>query len=86
MYELVLDKRYDYQHRGFALCESCYWTAIVFMKIEKFQCPTCLSKDVALIPLYLDEKYEYKFEPKQGVQIKFSILNGDKELIVSKHN
>jgi len=26
--------------------------------------------------LNLDEKYEYKFEPKQGLEIKFSILNG----------
>jgi hypothetical protein len=77
MYELILERRYDYQHRAFALCESCYWIATIFMKIVKFQCPTCLSKDVALIPLNLDEKYEYKFEPKQGVQIKFSILNGE---------
>jgi hypothetical protein len=75
MSELILDKRYDYQNRVFALCESCYWTATIFMKIETFQCPICLSKDVALMPLNLDEKYEYKFEPKQGLEIKFSILN-----------
>lgn len=77
MYELVLDKRYDYQNRVFALCKSCYWTATIFRKIERFQCPICLSKDVALIPLNLDEKYEYKVEPEQGLQIKFSILNGE---------
>jgi hypothetical protein len=76
MSELILDKRYDYQNRVFALCESCYWTATIFMNIETFQCPVCLSKDVALMPLNLDEKYEYKFEPKQGLEIKFSILNG----------
>ena len=76
MSELILDKRYDYQNRVFALCESCYWTATIFMKIERFQCPICLSKEVALMPLNLDEKYEYKFEPKQGLEIKFSILNG----------
>jgi hypothetical protein len=76
MSELILDKRYDYQNRVFAPCESCYWTATIFMKIESYQCPTCLSKDVALMPLNLDEKYEYKFEPKQGLEIKFSILNG----------
>ena len=74
--ELILDKRYDYQNRVFALCESCYWTATIFMNIERFQCPICLSKEVALMPLNLDEKYEYKFEPKQGLEIKFSILNG----------
>ena len=76
MSELILDKRYDYQNRVFALCESCYWTATIFMNIERFQCPICLSKEVALMPLNLDEKYEYKFEPKQGLEIKFSILNG----------
>jgi len=77
MYELILHKRYDYQNRVFALCESCYWTATFFMKIERFQCPICLSKDVALIPLNLDEKYEFDFERKRGLQIKFSVLNGE---------
>jgi hypothetical protein len=47
------------------------------MKIERFRCPICLSRHVALMPLNLDEKYEYKFEPKQGLEIKFSILNGE---------
>jgi len=77
MYELILDKGYDYQNRAFALCESCYWTATFFMKIEGFQCPICLSKDVAFIPLNLDEKYEFDFERKRGLQIKFSILNDE---------
>ncbi|MGE5821494.1 MAG: hypothetical protein ACM31M_02780 [Nitrososphaerota archaeon] len=33
----------------------------------------CQSKDIALIPLNRDEKYEYQFEPKQGLDIKFSV-------------
>jgi hypothetical protein len=72
MYELILKERYDYQTRVFALCESCYWTASIFMKIKSYQCPICLSKDVALMPLNLDEKYEFDIEQKRGLQIKFS--------------
>jgi hypothetical protein len=74
MYELILKERYDYQNRIFALCESCYWTATIFMKIEGYQCPICLSKDVALMPLNLDEKYEFDFERKRGLQIRFSTV------------
>jgi len=48
------------------------------MKMESFQCPLCQSKDIALIPLNRDEKYEYQFEPKQGLHIKFSINEGIK--------
>lgn len=77
MHSVILEKKYDYHNRLFALCESCYWTATIFMRIERFQCPICLGKDVALIPLNLDEKYEYKFESKQGLQIEFSRLTND---------
>jgi hypothetical protein len=75
VHTIILERKYDYQNRLFALCESCYWTATIFMKIESYQCPVCQSNDVALMPLNLDEKYEYRFEPKQGLQIKFSVLN-----------
>ena len=78
VHTVILEKKYDYQKRLFALCESCYWTATVIMKIESFQCPLCQSKDIALIPLNRDEKYEYQFEPKQGLHIKFSINEGIK--------
>ncbi len=74
MYELILKGRYDYQTRVFGLCESCYWTATIFMKVESYQCPICLSKDVALMPLNLDEKYQFDFEQKRGLQIKFSTV------------
>ena len=43
------------------------------MKIESYQCPVCRDDNVALIPLNLEEKYEYQFKPKQGLDIKFSI-------------
>jgi hypothetical protein len=73
MSEVVLKRKYDYNKRQFALCESCYWTATIFMKIESYQCPVCRDDNVALIPLNLEEKYEYQFKPKQGLDIKFSI-------------
>ena len=73
MYEVILEKKYDYDNRIFALCESCYWTATFFTKIENYECPVCRGENVALIPLSLEEKYEYQFEPKLGLDIKFSI-------------
>ena len=71
---VILEKKYDYKNRLFALCESCYWTATIFMKIEIYHCPVCQSKDVALIPLCRDEKYEYSLASDHGLQVKFSLL------------
>jgi len=73
MPELILERKYDYGNRLFALCESCYWTATIFTKIESYKCPACRASNVALIPLSLDEKYELQFKPEKGLDIKFSI-------------
>jgi hypothetical protein len=73
MSEVILERKYDYNIRLFALCESCYWTATIFTKIENYECPLCQSKDIALIPLNRDEKYDYKYEIKRGLHINFSI-------------
>jgi hypothetical protein len=73
MSEVILARKYAYDKRLFALCESCYWTATIFTKIESYECPVCRADNVALIPLNLEEKYEYQFKPKQGLDIKFSI-------------
>ena len=73
MTELILERKYDYGNRLFALCESCYWTATIFTKIESYECPGCRAGNVALIPLSLDEKYELQFKPEHGLDIKFSI-------------
>jgi hypothetical protein len=73
MPELILERKYDYGNRLFALCESCYWTATIFTKIESYECPACRAANVALIPLSLDEKYEFQFKPEHGLDIKFSI-------------
>jgi hypothetical protein len=73
MSEAILERKYDYDKRLFGLCESCYWTATFFTKIESYECPVCQTNDIALIPINRDEKYEYKFEPKLGLQDNFRI-------------
>ena len=73
MYQVILENKYDYNNRSFALCESCYWTATIFTRIESYKCPVCRGENVELIPLNLDEKYEYQLEPDKGLEIKFSI-------------
>ena len=72
---VILEKKFDYSNRLFALCESCYWTATMFLKVESYHCPVCQSMDVALILLSSEEKYEYSLEPEQGLQVSFSILD-----------
>jgi hypothetical protein len=73
MYQVILENKYDYNNRSFALCESCYWTATIFTKIESYECPVCRGENLELIPLNLDEKYEYQLEPNKRLDIKFSI-------------
>jgi hypothetical protein len=63
---------YDYYNRSFAFCQSCFWTATVFAKIDSYECPFCPGKNVELIPLNQDEKYEYRLEPNKGLEIEFS--------------
>ena len=75
MYTVILSKEHNYRNRLFALCEKCYWTATILKKVETYQCPVCHSDEVALIPLGNDERYEYSLGPKQGLQLKFSLLS-----------
>ena len=70
MYRVILENNYDYGMRSFALCQSCYWTATIFTKI--YECPTCHCENVELIPLNLDEKYEYDREQNKGLEVTFS--------------
>jgi len=41
--------------------------------MESYECPVCRDQNVDLIPLNLDEKYEYQVEPNKGLEIKFWI-------------
>ena len=75
MFTVILAKEYKYRNRLFALCEKCYWTATILKKVETCQCPVCHSDEVSLIPIGNDERYEYSLEPRQGLQIKFSLLS-----------
>ena len=73
MYRVILENKYDYNYRSFAFCRSCYWTATIFTKIVSYECPVCRGEIVELMPLNLDEKYEYHLEPNMGLEIKFWI-------------
>ena len=63
---------YDYNYRSSAFCPSCLWTATILSRIENYECPLCPGKNVELIPLNLNKKYEYHLEPNKGLEIKFS--------------
>jgi hypothetical protein len=76
MSTVILEKKFDYRNPLFVLCQSCYWTATFFTKIESYECPVCQSRDIAFIPLNRDEKYDYKYEQKRGLQINFSLNEG----------
>jgi predicted RNA-binding Zn-ribbon protein involved in translation (DUF1610 family) len=75
MYTLVVERKYDSRKRFFALCESCYWTATILSTAGRYECPLCNSKEIALIPLSQNEKYEYDWNTKYGLQIRFSLLD-----------
>jgi hypothetical protein len=62
----------EYYFRSFARCKSCYWNATILAKVESFECPLCPGKEVELMPLNLNEKYEYSIEANKGLEIKFS--------------
>ena len=51
MYRVILENKYDYEYRSFALCRSCYWTATIFTKIESYECPVCRGENVEIDPL-----------------------------------
>jgi hypothetical protein len=63
---------YDSRYRSFAFCQSCYWTATVFTINENYECPFCPGKNVELIPLNMNEKYEYSLKSNKGLEVKFS--------------
>jgi hypothetical protein len=78
MYHVILENKYDFNnYRSFAFCRSCYWTATIFTKIESYECPVCPGENVELMPLNLNEKYEYEkyeyqLEPNKGLEITFA--------------
>lgn len=70
MFRVILENKYDCNYRSFAFCRSCYWTATIFTNIESYECPVCGGENVELMPLNLDEKYEYN-DPNKGLEIRF---------------
>ena len=74
---------YQYE-RQFAICESCFWCATLFQKLntsniiidslEQRQkvCPSCKNKSISLVPIAKDEGYAIAMEGKRGLEIEFS--------------
>ena len=75
--------------RQFALCESCFWCATIFQKIDIHRsnnyslqqqqkiCPLCKNKSISLVPLAKDEEYAIAIEGKRGIErvLKTSKMN-----------
>ena len=66
MYRVILENKCDYDNDSFALCQSCYWTATILTEIDSSECPVCRGENVELMPLNLDEKYEYLLDPNKA--------------------
>jgi hypothetical protein len=69
--------------RQFAICESCFWCATIFQKLDASSndsdrlqqqqiCSLCENKSISLIPLAKDEGYTIAIESKRGLEIEFS--------------
>lgn len=70
----VIQEKFDYNNRHFAICEYCYWTATIFgmNSINKHSCPICHDKLLALIPLSKNDQYFYEIDSKHGLDIRFT--------------
>ena len=73
MYTLAVERKYDYKNRFFGLCESCYWTTTFLRQVTHYHCPICKNQEVALIPIFQNEKYEYEVDSNHGLEIRFSV-------------
>ena len=75
---------YNYE-RQFAICESCFWCATIFQRLNTSKnnsdsleqqqqkiCPLCKNKSISLVPLAKDEGYTIAMEGKRGLEIEFS--------------
>ena len=57
------NNNYTTDKRHFALCESCFWSATIFISdIQEYKtnaCPVCINDNsISIIPLTKDEAYK----------------------------
>ena len=53
------------------LCDGCHWSVICFNKRGLVKsCPEC-SKEVAFIPMSIEEVCSIEYDEKRGVTIRF---------------
>ena len=57
-----------YHDLSFAFCPSYHWTATIFSLNENYECPICPGNNIELMPLNLNEKYEYDIESDKGLE------------------
>jgi hypothetical protein len=75
---------YQYE-RQFAICDSCFWCATIFQRLDTSSnnssdsleqqqkiCTLCKNKSISLVPLAKDEGYTIAIEGKRGLEIEFS--------------
>jgi len=76
---IITKPLYQYE-RQFAICESCFWCATIFQRLDVSnnnsndleQCSLCKNKSISLVPLAKDEGYTIAMEDKRGLEIEFS--------------
>ena len=71
---------YQYE-RQFAICESCFWCATIFQRLDASNnnnsdglqlCPLCKNKSISLVPLAKDEGYTISMKSRRGLEMEFS--------------
>jgi hypothetical protein len=71
---------YQYE-RQFAICESCFWCATMFQRLDASSnnnsdglqlCPLCKNKSISLVPLAKDEGYTISMKARRGLEMEFS--------------
>ena len=60
--------------RNFLMCKSCFWCAsFLNSKYRCFsECPACMNSELESMPIGLNEKYTFDYDPSQGVSLGFS--------------
>lgn len=73
--KLQFEEEHDsYNERDFLLCRSCFWCASILNDMHETirTCPSCMNFELESMPISLDEKYTFNYDPLQGVSLGFS--------------
>ena len=80
--EIQNDKisRMPQEPKQFVICDGCHWcaTAINLRMFDPPGCPSC-RKPLSSIPIGSNERFEYNYSEKRGVELAFSRLDGKQQ-------